>query len=232
MEQKKSFILYIDYEQNFSMLTDEQLGKLLRIIINYEKTQQNPDTTQLEPILQMAFTFIKGDLDRARAKYNASVNNGKKGGRPRNKKPSKTQQNLDKPNPNLNEDVDVDVNDDVDVNVISLFEKEFGRTLSPIEMQSILSLKETFDYELVKLALSEAIKNGVRTLRYIEVILSNWKQAGVKSVQDAETMIKNHKEKGNKSITQTWEQTEEQEMSEEQLNEIMANINSLGGETK
>lgn len=232
MEQKKSFILYVDYEQNFSMLTDEQLGKLLRLIIEYEKTQQNPNITQLDPIIQMAFMFIKGDLDRARAKYNASVNNGKKGGRPRNKKPKETQENPRKPNANLNEDVDVDVNDNVDVNVISLFEKEFGRTLSPIEMQSILDMKEMYNEDLIKLALSEAIKNGVRTLRYIEVILNNWKQAGVKSVQDAEMIIKNHKEKGNKSITQNWEQTEEQEMSDEQLKEIMANINSLGGETE
>lgn len=110
---KSSFILYTDYEDKFEMLSDAQLGKLLRLIVKYEKTQQNPDITQEEPIVQMAFTFIKSDLDRARVKYNTSVKNGSKGGRPKKGTVKETKQNPKKPSPYLNEDV----NDNEDVNV-------------------------------------------------------------------------------------------------------------------
>ena len=35
---KNSFLIYIDYEEQFSLLTDEQLGQLIRAIMKYEKT--------------------------------------------------------------------------------------------------------------------------------------------------------------------------------------------------
>lgn len=35
-EKKKSFVMYLDYQQHFELLTDEQLGKLIRAIFAYE----------------------------------------------------------------------------------------------------------------------------------------------------------------------------------------------------
>jgi len=81
---KVSFLMYLDYEEQFNLLTDEQLGQLMRAIIKYEKTKEIP---QLDAELKMAFSFIKTQLDRDREKYQAKCEknreNAKKGGRPK-----------------------------------------------------------------------------------------------------------------------------------------------------
>ena len=81
---KKSFLIYLDYEEQFNLLTDEQIGQLMRAIIKYEKTQEEP---QLDGVLKMAFSFIRTQLDRDRQKYQKKCEknreNGARGGRPR-----------------------------------------------------------------------------------------------------------------------------------------------------
>lgn len=83
-KEKKSFLMYLDYEEQFALLADEQLGQLLRAVMEYEKTQIVPE---LEGIVKMAFSFIKAQLDRDRGKYEErcakNKENGKKGGRPK-----------------------------------------------------------------------------------------------------------------------------------------------------
>lgn len=81
---KNSFLIYLDYEEQFNLLTDEQVGQLMRAIMKYEKTQEEP---KLDGILKMAFSFIKTQLDRDREKYKErcekNKQNGAKGGRPK-----------------------------------------------------------------------------------------------------------------------------------------------------
>lgn len=83
---KNSFLIYLDYEEQFDLLTDEQIGQLMRAIIKYEKTQEVP---KLDGMLKMAFSFIKTQLDRDREKYKEKCEqnkiNGLKGGRPKKK---------------------------------------------------------------------------------------------------------------------------------------------------
>lgn len=75
------------------------------------------------------------------------------------------------------------------------FEKEFGRTLSPMEYEIIGAwLDGNYSEQLVSLALKEATYNGVSNLRYIDKILSEWRKKGVKSEKD----IKQEREKHNK----------------------------------
>jgi hypothetical protein len=82
--EKNSFLIYLDYEEHFNLMTNEQLGQLIRAIIEYEKTRVVP---KLEGIVKMAFSFIKAQLDRDREKYEEKCSknreNGKKGGRPK-----------------------------------------------------------------------------------------------------------------------------------------------------
>ena len=83
-KEKKSFLIYLDYEEHFNLLTDEQLGQLMRAIIKYEKDRE---ISELDPALKMAFSFIKTQLDRDRKKYEdkfeKNKENGSKGGRPK-----------------------------------------------------------------------------------------------------------------------------------------------------
>ena len=52
---KSSFLIYLDYKEQFELLTDEELGQLLRAIMLYEETGK---ITELSGMLKMAFSFI------------------------------------------------------------------------------------------------------------------------------------------------------------------------------
>ena len=68
-----------------------------------------------------------------------------------------------------------------EVDLISIFEEQFARALSPIELNIIKDWKN-FNYsdEMIVKALKEAVKSQVLNFRYIEGILSNWAKTGVK----------------------------------------------------
>ena len=63
---KNSFLIYLDYQEQFELLTDEQAGQLIKAIIKYEKTGE---ITKLEGMIKMAFSFIKQQLDRDSEKW-------------------------------------------------------------------------------------------------------------------------------------------------------------------
>lgn len=66
-------------------------------------------------------------------------------------------------------------------NIFDIFEREFGRTLSPMEYEIIQSwCGGEFSQELIVLALKEATYNGAANLRYIDKILYEWKKKELK----------------------------------------------------
>lgn len=113
---KNSFLIYYEYEEQLSILSDEELGQLIRAIFKYEKNNEIPKFTG---VLQIAFLFIKGNLDRDREKYDkrceTSANNGKLGGRPPKEKPNlKPNKNLKKPK-KADNDIDNDNDNEIDI---------------------------------------------------------------------------------------------------------------------
>ena len=83
-----------------------------------------------------------------------------------------------------------------DSDVFELIEKEFGRTLGPIEIEIIKAwLESNMSEELIKEAIKEAVLNGVSSLRYIDKILYEWSKAGIKTVEDVEAMRKKRNKK-------------------------------------
>ena len=82
----------------------------------------------------------------------------------------------------INEEVNVD-----NPNIYDTFEKEFGRTLSPMEYQIINGwLNDGMSEEMVILALKEATDNGVSNLRYIDKILYEWRSKGLTTKEKIE----------------------------------------------
>ena len=72
-------------------------------------------------------------------------------------------------------------------NIFDIIEKEFGRTLSPIEYEIIKAwLDGGVSEELIREAIKEATFNGVSNLRYIDKILYEWGKLGIKTVADVE----------------------------------------------
>lgn len=81
-------------------------------------------------------------------------------------------------------------------NIFEVVEKEFGRTLSPIEYEIIRAwLDNDMSEELIKEAIKEATFNGVSNLRYIDKILYEWGKLGVKTVKDVENQRKKRAQK-------------------------------------
>lgn len=76
--------------------------------------------------------------------------------------------------------------------IFSIFEKEFGRTITAMEYEIINAwMEKDFSEEMILAALKEAVYNGVTNLRYIDKILYEWQKKGIKSAQDIDNYLKN-----------------------------------------
>ena len=88
--EKKSLLLYYDYQAHFDFLTDSQVGQIVRAMLDYEIDGVLPEFS--EPIMKMTFSFIRSNLDRDMQKYlekcRKNAENGAKGGRPKNENPN------------------------------------------------------------------------------------------------------------------------------------------------
>ncbi len=82
-----------------------------------------------------------------------------------------------------------------DDGVFSLFEKEFGRPLSPMEFEIINRwLDNNINEELINHAVKEAIFNDSFTLRYVDAILNEWSKKGFKSSKEVDLYLKRRKQ--------------------------------------
>lgn len=75
------------------------------------------------------------------------------------------------------------------------FEKEFGRPLSPIELEMIGQWLNTDHYspELIRLALREAVLNQAYSLKYIDRILLAWERKNITTKEQVAADQKNEK---------------------------------------
>lgn len=74
--------------------------------------------------------------------------------------------------------------------IYSIFEKEFGRTLSSMDYEIINAwIDNGFSEELVIAALKEAVYNGVPNLRYIDKVLYEWNRKGIKKPTDIKKQL-------------------------------------------
>ena len=91
---------------------------------------------------------------------------------------------------NEDEDKTIDNSD-----IYSIFEKEFGRTISPMECQIIKGwVDDKIPLELILEGLKEAVYNGANSLRYIEKVLYDWRKKGYKNKEDVITAKNKYRE--------------------------------------
>lgn len=98
MEKPNTFVFFGTFEPMINELPDETALKFFKAIMNYGLHGIVPEFTGIEKALWSQIQFV---LDMSKEKYETSVQNGKKGGRPKNLE--KPNDNLEKPNDNLNE---------------------------------------------------------------------------------------------------------------------------------
>lgn len=67
-----------------------------------------------------------------------------------------------------------------DITIYQRIEKEFGRTLSPIECEMIKGwIDAPIDQKMILEALKETVLNGVTNLKYMDKILMEWSKKGI-----------------------------------------------------
>ena len=72
--------------------------------------------------------------------------------------------------------------------IFTIFEQEFGRLLSPMEMETITLWLDQDNHspKIIREALKEAVLAGKLSLRYIDRILFEWKKKNIKTVEQVE----------------------------------------------
>ncbi|RHH71458.1 DnaD domain protein [Vagococcus sp. AM17-17] len=94
------------------------------------------------------------------------------------------------------------------VELFNKFEQEFGRSLSPIEFETVQQWLDNDNYsiDLIELALREAILNQAYSLKYMDRILLNWERKNLTSKQAIQSDQKQRlKEIDDKNIIDTEE---------------------------
>ena len=131
MEKRESFVIYQDMLECLDFMTDEQGGKLIKMIRDYHSGK---DVSCDDYAVSMAFKMIQSRFDRNAARYDRCVANGKKGGAPKgnqNAKKNEEPENQggtgeyennqettkEQPKNNLNDNVHDNVHDNV-LNII------------------------------------------------------------------------------------------------------------------
>ncbi|MCI8671010.1 MAG: DnaD domain protein [Bacilli bacterium] len=105
--------------------------------------------------------------------------------------------NLDNFYAMLSEDKIITKKEAVKTDIYSIFEREFGRTITSMEYEIINAwLEKSYTEELIVGALKEAVYNQVTNLRYIDKILYEWSKKGFKTMEDVNKHLEN-KEKQN-----------------------------------
>ena len=143
MIEKKSFVLFNDLSIPVESLPDEEAGKLFKAIFEY---QNGGVKQELSSSAEMAFIFIKQQLDRNQEKYETICQrnriNGMKGGRPEKpKKPIGLIGNPKNPSEPKKPDNDNDTGNDIDTKreektnytqtdlIINYFNKKTGKSM-------------------------------------------------------------------------------------------------------
>lgn len=152
IEMRDSFVFFKSFYESIKNLEDKYQLELYNAICEY--SLYGTDPVGLSPIATALFTLMKPNIDSSTRRYDANVNNGKKGGRPKKNKleenPTETQEKTNdnpnetqiEPNQNLNVDKDVDVDKDLDKDVDVDKEKNIKKKANRFSKPTIQQIQE------------------------------------------------------------------------------------------
>lgn len=121
VKEKDNYIMHAKYDEHFKLLTDSELGRLIRDVNNYVINGVLPQYSDNDRVINMAFSFMKTTIDIEKKNYiekcKTNKRNGQKGGAPKgNKNAAKKQPNGYENNPIDNDiDIDIDIENDIDI---------------------------------------------------------------------------------------------------------------------
>ena len=121
-DKKKSFVMYDSFLEAMKHLNDAEFRECVLKIRDY--ALEGVDEESSSPMVNVIMAMAKPNLDSAKRRYMASVENGKKGaeygklgGAPKGNQNARKKQPLKQPlDVDVNDDVEEDVNEEVNVN--------------------------------------------------------------------------------------------------------------------
>lgn len=186
MSNKKSFVFHEIWFEVIKAQTNEVQLELYQAISEYGLTG---NCGELSAISNIAFSFIKPQIDRDKEKYDAIVErnreNGKFGGRP--KKPNKPSGLFGNPK-NLDIDIDIDNdNDNESENDLKKLSPDFSE--KKIDLKSVFEIISEDKDWINTVSKNNKFKTETTTMNYLENFYLKLKNEGVleKSISDTKS---------------------------------------------
>ncbi len=187
---------YTFKKQLFKVIKDYNLTLNELLLLVYFLNQDNPilDTNIISNVIFLEEKEILASFTNLTSKGLITIKMNKESN-------GKINENIDLTNVYraIVSDINLNYKSQTKENIFVTFEKEFGRTLSPMEYEVIGAwVKSGMSEELIIEALKEATYNGVSNLRYIDKILYEWGKKGFKNKKDVENHLKRKNESESK----------------------------------
>lgn len=158
---RDSFVVLRNWADAINALPEEYQLETFKALFKYGMTGEIPEG--LSAVSNAMLVSFSVGMENNIKRYNASVNNGKLGGRPKKenqeqpdnenenlKKPNKTQENQTQPNTNLNDNVNDNENDNVnDFKLVKEIKKINNKSLRECAREEVAAyFYEKFDFQL------------------------------------------------------------------------------------
>lgn len=156
-KEKKSLLLYYDYKDQFEMLTDEQLRKLIYAMIEFDK---NDIEIELDKITKMAFAPIKRKLKDDKEKWTEICKTNSKNGKKSHQKNELATVNDRQRMVTKLTDIDSDSDSDSDKDIDSDSECVINNTLlePPHDTHTVLDFASTLNEKYEEKSLKASCK--------------------------------------------------------------------------
>lgn len=161
MNEKNNFIFYPSYLECVENAPENERAETIYAIVQYGIYGKIPENAPQS--FKMIFPAIKPNIDSSINNYNARVENGKKGGRPKKEKnlnetETKPNNNLDetetKPKRNLNKDKDKNKDKNKDIDIEEQQQKEINKE-TDFDVDDVDFEKKSFFYDCISEKLSK-----------------------------------------------------------------------------
>ena len=191
MNNINGFTFYRSYFECLDKLPEEEKSELLMAIVYYVYKDMDPN---FDGILSALWTVIKPNLDTSKNRsLNPQTKTKQKGNKSKTK--SKQKQNndlIDKDNDKEydkenNKDKEKENDNDLEAegrNIYTTVEENFGRTLSPMEIEKINVWLKDFPEDVILYAIRKSVLANKRNFSYVNGIIRSWKTNGYRTLQE------------------------------------------------
>lgn len=182
------FPCYYSYRKKLAKLSDQEVGRLFRSLLEYGETGETEELTGRESV---AFDFIADDIDRAKAAYDEKCSKNKKNieeryerkrsntneyERTQNKAEYKTKTNTNNLLPNGSRLYTGAA--------VADYLNRVNPSASPVSIDELKAYEQEMGADVCVRAFDIALDNKKATWSYIKAILSKWQSLGVKCLAD------------------------------------------------